>query len=74
MCAVAETVGDRHQVLTDNQRELLELLLPKSDGRVGRNFSNNRLVVEVRFPRYPESGLSGSSRNLLMVTGLVLVG
>ncbi len=46
MFAVAATVGDRHQVLTDNQWELLELLLPKSDGRVGRNFSNNRLVVE----------------------------
>ncbi|MFD8104441.1 transposase [Nocardia fluminea] len=43
---MAETVGDRHQVLTDNQWELLELLLPKSDGRVGRNFSNNRQVVE----------------------------
>ncbi|MFD6451279.1 transposase [Nocardia sp. NPDC060220] len=38
--------GDRHQVLTDNQWELLELLLPKSDGRVGRNFSNNRQVVK----------------------------
>ncbi|MFG1774599.1 transposase [Nocardia salmonicida] len=25
--------------MTDNQWELLELLLPKSDGRVGRNFS-----------------------------------
>ncbi|MEV6220005.1 IS5 family transposase [Nocardia fluminea] len=46
MFAVAETAGDRHQVLTDNQWELLELLLPKSDGRVGRNFSNNRQVVE----------------------------
>ncbi|MGF0316475.1 IS5 family transposase [Nocardia fluminea] len=46
MFAVAKTVGDRHRVLTDNQWELLELLLPKSDGRVGRNFSNNRLVVE----------------------------
>ncbi|MFE1591461.1 IS5 family transposase [Nocardia sp. NPDC058705] len=43
---MAAIVGDRHQVLTDNQWELLELLLPKSDGRVGRNFSNNRLVVE----------------------------
>jgi hypothetical protein len=31
--AVAETVGDRHQILTDNQWELLELLLPKSDDR-----------------------------------------
>ncbi len=46
MSAVAATVGDRYQVLTDNQWELLELLLPKSDGRVGRNFSDNRLVVE----------------------------
>ncbi|WP_435874040.1 transposase [Nocardia fluminea] len=39
-------VGYRHQVLTDNQWELLELLLPKSAGRVGRNFSNNYQVVE----------------------------
>lgn len=43
---VATAVGDRYRVLTDKQWELLELLLPKSDGRVGRNFSNNRLVVE----------------------------
>src|ERR1700716_2313047 len=39
-------VGDRYRVLTDAQWELLELLLPKSEGRVGRNFTNNRLVVE----------------------------
>ncbi|WP_189027078.1 transposase [Nocardia rhizosphaerihabitans] len=43
---MAATVGDRHQVLTDSQWELLELLLPKSDGRVGRNFCNKRLAVE----------------------------
>ncbi len=57
MFAVAESVGDRHQVPTDNQWELLELLLPKSDGRVGRKFSNNRQAVEgVLFrlrPGYP---------------------
>lgn len=46
MCAVVTVVGDRYQVLTDKQWELLELLLPKSEGRVGRNFSNNRVVVE----------------------------
>ncbi|MFI6040917.1 IS5 family transposase [Nocardia sp. NPDC051321] len=46
MFAVATIVGDRYRVLTDKQWELLELLLPKSDGQVGRNFANNRLVVE----------------------------
>ncbi|MGY2087940.1 IS5 family transposase [Nocardia gipuzkoensis] len=44
--AVSRLAVDRYQVLTDKQWELLELLLPKSVGRVGRNFSNNRLVVE----------------------------
>ncbi|MGW4774838.1 transposase [Nocardia sp. NPDC004278] len=39
-------IGDRYRVLTDKQWELLELLLPKSKGHVGRNFANNRLVVE----------------------------
>ncbi|MGA4792532.1 transposase, partial [Nocardia sp. AB354] len=39
-------VGDRYRVLTDRQWELLELLLPKSEGRVGRNFSENRRIVE----------------------------
>ncbi|MET8878382.1 transposase [Nocardia sp. NPDC004604] len=43
---MATLTGDRYQVLTDRQWELLELLLPKSQGRVGRNFANNRLVVE----------------------------
>ncbi|MGW4126328.1 IS5 family transposase [Nocardia sp. NPDC004711] len=43
---MATAIGDRYQVLTDKQWELLELLLPKSEGRVGRNFANNRLVVE----------------------------
>jgi transposase len=33
-------------VLTGKQWELLELLLPKSEGWVGRDFANNRLVVE----------------------------
>ncbi|MFE3755611.1 IS5 family transposase [Nocardia tengchongensis] len=46
MFAVATAVGDRYRVLTDKQWELLELLLPKSDGHVGRKFANNRLVVE----------------------------
>jgi transposase len=46
MSAVSRLAVDRYQVLTDKQWELLELLLPKSEGRVGRNFSNNRLVVE----------------------------
>ncbi len=45
MC-LGTVVGDRYQVLTDKQWELLKLLLPKSEGRVGRNFSNNRVVVE----------------------------
>lgn len=39
-------VVDRYQVLTNKQWELLELLLPSSEDRVGRNFANNRLVVE----------------------------
>ncbi|WP_432421587.1 transposase [Nocardia brasiliensis] len=42
----AVVVGGRYRVLTDRQWELLELLLPKSDGRVGRNFSEDRVVVE----------------------------
>jgi transposase len=46
MSAVSRLAVDRYQVLTDKQWELLELLLPKSVGRVGRDFSNNRLVVE----------------------------
>ncbi|MGV9823846.1 IS5 family transposase [Nocardia xishanensis] len=46
MVAVATLAGDRYQVLTDKQWELLELLLPTSEGHVGRNFTNNRLVVE----------------------------
>ncbi len=46
MAAVATAIGDRYQVLTDKQWELLELLLPKSQGHVGRNFANNRLIVE----------------------------
>jgi transposase len=46
MSAVSRLAVDRYQVLTDKQWELLELLLPKSEGRVGRNFANNRLVVE----------------------------
>ncbi|MGX1804576.1 transposase [Nocardia sp. NPDC055321] len=45
MVAVATVIGDRFQ-LTDKQWELLELLLPKSQGHVGRSFANNRLIVE----------------------------
>jgi transposase len=44
--AVATVTGDRYRVLTDTQWESLELLLPKSEGRVGRNFADNRVVVE----------------------------
>src|SRR5690349_8464733 len=46
MFAVVAVVGDRYRVLTDRQWELLELLLPKSEGRVGRNFCENRRIVE----------------------------
>ena len=46
MFAVVTVVGDRYRVLTDRQWELLELLLPKSEGRVGCNFSENRRIVE----------------------------
>ncbi|MFI7188154.1 transposase [Nocardia nova] len=46
MFAVVTVVGDRYRVLTDRQWELLELLLPKSEGRVGRNFCENRRIVE----------------------------
>ena len=53
---VASSTGDRFQVLTDKQWELLELLLPKSDGRVGRNFANNRLVVEALLYRLRVGG------------------
>ncbi|MFE3023554.1 hypothetical protein [Nocardia tengchongensis] len=45
---MATAIGDRYQVLTDQQWELLELPLPKSEGHVGRNFANNRLIVEGR--------------------------
>ncbi|MGV9633043.1 transposase [Nocardia rhamnosiphila] len=38
--------GGRYRVLTDKQWELLQALLPKSEGRVGRNFVDNRRVVE----------------------------
>lgn len=53
---VASATGDRFQALTDRQWELLELLLPKSDGRVGRNFANNRLVVEALLYRLRVGG------------------
>ncbi|MFE1591693.1 hypothetical protein [Nocardia sp. NPDC058705] len=57
---MAETVGDQHQVLTDNQWELLELLLPKSDGRVGRNFSNNRRCLR-EWSGMPANRLRGAT-------------
>ncbi|MFD6158410.1 hypothetical protein ACFWF7_33085 [Nocardia sp. NPDC060256] len=46
MVVVVSAVGNRYQVLTDSQWELLELLLPKSEGRIGPNFANTRRVVE----------------------------
>lgn len=36
----------RFEILTDSQWNLLEMLLPSSDGLRGRKFRNNRLVVE----------------------------
>ncbi|QIS02190.1 transposase [Nocardia brasiliensis] len=62
MVAVATVVGDRYRVLTDKQWELLELLLPKSDGQVGRNFANNRLVVEGMLFRLRTGGSGGTCR------------
>ncbi len=53
---VVASSTNRFQVLTDRQWELLELLLPKSDGRVGRNFANNRLVVEALLYRLRVGG------------------
>ncbi|MGN2638335.1 hypothetical protein ACWEKT_38245 [Nocardia takedensis] len=50
---MASSTGDRLQVLADKQWELLELLLPRSDGRADRNFANNRLVVEAMLYRLP---------------------
>ncbi|MFE3757957.1 transposase [Nocardia tengchongensis] len=46
MSAVVTAIDDRYQVLTDNQWEPPELLLPKSQGHVGRNFANSRLIVQ----------------------------
>ncbi|MCA2205441.1 MULTISPECIES: transposase [Nocardia] len=40
------TIGDPVRVLTDAQWALLEMLLPTSAGRAGRDFANNRLVIE----------------------------
>ncbi|WP_169335859.1 transposase [Nocardia tenerifensis] len=48
---MVSAVGDRYKVLKDEQWELLELLLPKSQGRVGRHFANNRRVVEAMLYR-----------------------
>ncbi|MGN2638729.1 transposase [Nocardia takedensis] len=64
---MAGSTGDRFQVLTDRQWELLELLLPRSDGRVGRNFANNRLVVEALLYRLR---VGGPWRDLPEVFGL----
>ncbi|MEC3919152.1 transposase [Nocardia sp. CDC160] len=51
MVDVATLAGDRYRVLTDKQWKLLMLLLPKSEGHVGRNFTNSRLVVEAMLYR-----------------------
>ncbi|TDP43060.1 transposase [Nocardia ignorata] len=40
------TIGDPVRILTDAQWALLELLLPSSAGRAGRDFANNRPVIE----------------------------
>lgn len=61
MAVSATALGDRHRVLTDEQCELLELLLPKSEGHVGRNFANNRLVVEGILYRLRTGTLSAPS-------------
>ncbi|WP_459588474.1 IS5 family transposase [Corynebacterium camporealensis] len=42
----------RFRVLTDHQWETIETLLPSSDGRRGRPFSNSRLIVEGIIYRY----------------------
>ncbi|WP_459589083.1 IS5 family transposase [Corynebacterium camporealensis] len=42
----------RFRVLTDHQWEIIEALLPSSDGRRGRPFSNSRLIVEGIIYRY----------------------
>lgn len=42
----------RFRVLTDHQWEIIEALLPSSDGRRGRPFSNSRLIVEDIIYRY----------------------
>ena len=42
----------RFRVLTDQQWETVERLLPSSDGRRGRSFRNSRLVVEGIIYRY----------------------
>lgn len=42
----------RFRVLADHQWETIETLLPSSDGRRGRPFSNSRLIVEGIIYRY----------------------
>ncbi|WP_199219501.1 transposase [Corynebacterium liangguodongii] len=42
----------RFRVLTDQQRETIEPLLPGSDGRRGRPFRTSRLIVERIIYRY----------------------
>ncbi len=39
-------LGEPFRTLTDAQWALLEMLLPSSTGRAGRDFTNNRVVVE----------------------------
>ncbi|MFE9324957.1 transposase [Nocardia sp. NPDC052278] len=48
----------RFRVLTDQRWELLEQLLPRSLGRVGRDYANNRRVVEGMLYRL-RSGVPG---------------
>jgi transposase len=43
--------GDQWQVLTDAQWAVVEPLLPSSLGLQGRNFQNNRVIVEAMLYR-----------------------
>jgi transposase len=40
------TAATRHQVLSDEQWERIELLLPSNEGRKGHPFRDNRRIVE----------------------------
>ena len=43
---MSTTATSRHQVLSDQQWERIELLLPSNAGRKGHPFTNNRTIVE----------------------------